>query len=130
MKIGRNAIQIHSTIFIHCPFIIWTCRSYRSSRWEVCWRGILNNDGSPPSNQRDIQHELTTLRQTVDAWNQDDHQEEHEEDHQQDNQLGESHDLPVKEGHDLFEQDPPGLARSASMAGSATTIIVASLELC
>ena len=31
----------------------------------------------------DIQHELTTLRQTIDAWNQDDQQEGHEEDHQE-----------------------------------------------
>ena len=77
----------------------------------------------------DIQHELTTLRQAIDAWNQDDQQEGHEEDHQEDNQLGESPDLPLKEGHDLLEQEPPGLTRSASMAGSATTIIVSALEL-
>ena len=77
----------------------------------------------------DIQHELTTLRQTIDAWNQDDQQEGHEQDHQEDNQVGESPDLPLNEGQDLFEQDPPGLMRSASMAGSATTIIVSALEL-
>ena len=77
----------------------------------------------------DIQHELTSLRQTVDAWNQDDQHEGHEEDRQEEIQLGDNPDLPLKEGHDLIEQDPPGLMRSASMAGSATTIIVSALEL-
>ena len=70
----------------------------------------------------DIQHELTSLRQTVDAWNQDDQHEGHEEDRQEEIQLGENPDLPLKDGHDLLEQDPPGLMRSASMAGLATTI--------
>ena len=28
MKIGRNAVEIHSTILIHCPLIVWTCGSY------------------------------------------------------------------------------------------------------
>ena len=37
--------------------------------------------------------------------------------------------LPIREGHDTTDIDPPGLSPPASIAGSATTIIVSTLEL-
>ena len=55
--------------------------------------------------------------------------EAHEEDIQEENSPNEVVDLPIQEGHDISQHVPPGLSRSASMAGSATTIIVSALEL-
>ena len=58
----------------------------------------------------DIQHEVTALRQVVDAWNEDEQQEPQEEDHQEENQ-SESAGLPIQESHDISEHDPPGLSQ-------------------
>ena len=38
-------------------------------------------------------------------------------------------DLPVNENPGHIQEPPPGLSRSSSVAGSATTIMVSSLEL-
>ena len=38
-------------------------------------------------------------------------------------------DPPIQDGHDTSEMALPGLSRSESMAGSATTIITSTLEL-
>ena len=75
----------------------------------------------------DIQQELTTLRQTVDSWN--DEEEGREEEHQNDDVQENVTELPIQEEHDNSPDHPPGLPRSASTAGSATTIIVSALEL-
>ena len=75
----------------------------------------------------DIQQELTTLRQTVDSWN--DEEEGREEEHQNDDVQENVTELPIQEEQDRSPDAPPGLARSASMAGSATTVIVSALEL-
>ena len=75
----------------------------------------------------DIQQELVTLRQTVDSWN--DEEQGGEEGHQDDVPQNEVPDLPVREDQDGSPEAPPGLAHSASIAGSATTVIVSALEL-
>ena len=77
----------------------------------------------------DIQQELNALRQVVDAWNEDDQQEPQKVEYQEDNDPTEKIRISIQEGHHTFEQEPPGLSRPASMAGSATTIIVSALEL-
>ena len=74
----------------------------------------------------DIQQELMTLRQTVDAWN--DEEQANEEHHQQETIHDDAPDLP-QEGVDIDQETPPGLARPASIAGSASTIIMSTLEL-
>ena len=75
----------------------------------------------------DIQQELSTLRQTVDSWNAE--EEEVEEGQQDDLPQNEVPDLPVQEDQGRSPEPPPGLPRSASIAGSATTVIVSVLEL-
>ena len=78
----------------------------------------------------DIQHEVIALRQAVDSWNEDEQQAEpHTEEQPGDQHQSEVIGLPRQEGHDTSEPDPLGLSRSASMAGSATTIIASALEL-
>ena len=68
----------------------------------------------------DIQQELNNLRQTVDLWNNE--EEVIEEGHQD--------DLPQDDvAHTPRSPETPGLARSASIAGSATTVIVSALEV-
>ena len=65
-----------------------------------------------------------SLRQAVDAWNNEeqfDGEDHQEEDTQLDN-------LPLQEDTDRVEELPPGLSRPASIAGSATTVIVSTLE--
>ena len=76
---------------------------------------------------QDIQQELISLRQTVDSWN--DEQEDNVEEQQEVSPQDDVPDLPLQEDHRLHDDPPPGLVRSASMAGSATTVIVSSLEL-
>ena len=76
---------------------------------------------------QDLQHELLTLRQTVDSWN--DEQQNDEEEQQEVTPQDESPDLLVHEDQGLPYDSPPGLNRSPSMAGSGTTIILSSLEL-
>ena len=76
---------------------------------------------------QDIQQELTTLRQTVDSWN--DEQQNDEEEQQEIPLQDELPDLPLHEDQGPSNDPPPGLSRSPSMAGSATTIILSSLEL-
>ena len=72
----------------------------------------------------DIQHEVVALRQAVDSWNEDEQQAEpHTEEQQEDQHQSEVIGLHIQEGHDTSESDPPGLSRSASMAGSATTLV-------
>ena len=75
---------------------------------------------------QDIQQELATLRQTVDSWT-DERQEEEEE--QEIPHQDELPDLPLQEDQGSVHDFPPGLSRSPSIAGSATTIIFSSLEL-
>ena len=75
----------------------------------------------------DIQQELITLRQTVDSWN--DEQQIDEGEGQEISPQDEFPDLPLREDQESFHDPPPGLSRSPSMAGSATTIIISSLEL-
>ena len=75
----------------------------------------------------DIQQELMTLRQTVDAWNDD--EQANEEHHQQETTHDDAPDLPLQEDVDINDESPPGLARPASIAGSAPTIIMSTLEL-
>ena len=78
----------------------------------------------------DVQHEVIALRQAVDSWNEDEQQAEpHTEEQPEDQHQSEVIGLHIQEGHDTSQPDPPGLSRSASMAGSATTIIVSALEL-
>ena len=68
----------------------------------------------------EIQQELTTLRQTVDSWNDD---EEGREEENQD-EATRIEDLPSQEDHENPPEIPPGLAaRPASLAGSATAVI-------
>ena len=74
----------------------------------------------------DIQHELIELRQTVDAWN---NEGEGDDNHQEDLTQNDLVDLPLQEDTDRVEEPPPGLSRPASIAGSATTVIVSTLEL-
>ena len=76
---------------------------------------------------QDIQQELTMLRQTVDSWN--DEQQNDEEEQQETSLQDELPDLPLHEDQGPSNDPPPGLSRSPSMAGSATTIILSSLEL-
>ena len=76
---------------------------------------------------QDIQQELITLRQTVDSWNDD--QENNEEEQQEIPPQDDSPDPPLYEDQEQPQDIPPGLDHSASMAGSATTIILSSLEL-
>ena len=76
---------------------------------------------------QDIQQELISLRQTVDSWNDD--QEANGEEQQDIPPQDDVPDLPLQEDQELPQDTPPGLVHSASMAGSATTIIVSSLEL-
>ena len=71
---------------------------------------------------QDIQQELTLLRQTVDSWNDD--QENDGEEQQEVPPQDDVPDLPSYEDQGLPQDAPPGLVHSASMAGSATTIIV------
>ena len=68
-----------------------------------------------------------TLRQTIDAWN--DEEEVNEEHHQQDTTNNDTTDLPLQENVDNVEEPPPGLSRPASIAGSASTVIMSTLEL-
>ena len=76
---------------------------------------------------QDIQQELTILRQTVDSWN-DEQQDDEEE--QPGNILQEdSPDPPLHEDQGPSNDPPPGLSRHPSMTGSATTIVLSSLEL-
>ena len=76
---------------------------------------------------QDIQQELTTLRQTVDSGN--DEQQDDEEERQETAHQDELPDLPLHEDQGSPYDPPPGLSRSPSIAGSATTIILSSLEL-
>ena len=76
---------------------------------------------------QDIQQELTMLRQTVDSWN--DEQQDDGEEQQQIPPQDDFPDLPLHEDQGSTHDPPPGLSRSPSMAGSATTIILSSLEL-
>ena len=73
----------------------------------------------------EIQQELTTLRQTVDSWNDD---EEGREEENQD-EATRIEDLPSQEDHENPPEIPPGLARPASLAGSATAVILSTLEM-
>ena len=75
----------------------------------------------------DTQQELTYLRQAVDSWN--DEEEGVEGRHQDEVSQEDVADLPLQEDQDQSPEAPPGLARSASIAGSATTVIVSTLEL-
>ena len=75
----------------------------------------------------DIQQELATLRQTVASWN--DEEQGGEEGHQDDVPQNEVPDLPLQEDQDEPPEAPQGLTHSASIAGSATTVIVSALEL-
>ena len=75
----------------------------------------------------DIQQELTALRQTVYAWNNE--EECDQEDHQEDTTQNDLVNLPLQEDTDRVEEPPLGLFRSASIAGSATTVLVSALEL-
>ena len=76
---------------------------------------------------QDIQQELTLLRQTVDSWNDE---QQNDEEEQQENVLQDDlPDLPLHEDQGPSNDPPPGLSRHPSMAGSATTIILSSLEL-
>ena len=70
----------------------------------------------------DIQQEVIALRQAIDAWNEQDPQlvqDPTSEDQQGEQYQEEVIRLPVNEGHDTPDIDPPGLSPSASMAGSA-----------
>ena len=73
----------------------------------------------------EIQQELITLRQTVDSWNDD---EEGREEENQD-EAARIEDLPLQEDHENSPEIPPGSARPASLAGSATTVILSTLEI-
>ena len=75
----------------------------------------------------DIQQELNTLQQTVDTWS--DEEGDVEDEHQEDVVQEDVPDLPLQEDQDRSPETPPGLARSASIAGSATTVIVSALEV-
>ena len=75
----------------------------------------------------DIQQELAMLRQTVNSWN--DEQQDDGEEQQQIPPQDDFPDLPLHEDQGSIHDPPPGLSRSPSMAGSATTIILSSLEL-
>ena len=75
----------------------------------------------------DIQQELVALRQTVDAWNED--EGVNDEHHQEDITQNDVVDFPVQENPERIEDSPPGLSRPASIAGSATTVIMSALEL-
>ena len=70
----------------------------------------------------DIQQELINLRQTVDSWNEE--EENREEEHLDDVAQENVPELPIQEGQDRSPETPPGLVCSASIAGSATTVIV------
>ena len=76
---------------------------------------------------QDIQQELTSLRQTVESWN--DEEEENGEEPQEDSPQEDDPGLPLREDQDVPQDAPPGLIRSSSTAGSAMTVIVSSLEL-
>ena len=80
----------------------------------------------------DIQQEVIALRQEVDACNEEDTQVHPTSDEQQEDQDQEDQEevarLPLLGDRDAVEQ-PPGLSPPASIAGSATTIIVSTLEL-
>ena len=75
---------------------------------------------------QDLQQELTTLRQTVDSWT--DEQQNDEEEQQEITIQDDLPDPPLNEDQGPSNDPPPGLSRSPSMAGSATTIILSSLE--
>ena len=79
---------------------------------------VVNNHESENhqvgQSSNDIQQELMTLRQTVDAWNND--EEVNEENHQQDATHNDLPDLPLQEVTDNVDEPPPGLARPASIA--------------
>ena len=76
---------------------------------------------------------MTTNQRAIDRlWmhGEDDQQpESHVEEQQEEQHQSEVIDLPIQDGHDASEVAPPGLSRSESMAGSATTIIMSTLEL-
>ena len=76
---------------------------------------------------QDIQQELISLRQTVDSWNDD--QEANGEEQQEIPPQDDVPDLPLQDDQGLPQDTPPGLVHSTSVAGSATTVIVSSLEL-
>ena len=63
----------------------------------------------------------------VDSWN--DEEEGVQEGHQDDVAQDHVADLPLQEDQDKSPEAPPGLARSASIAGSATTVFVSALEV-
>ena len=82
----------------------------------------------------DIQQEIVALRQEVDSWNEEDPQQQQPQEapyeEQQDNHYPEEVTrLPVDEACDEPGVGPPGLSPPASVAGSATTVIVSTLEL-
>ena len=62
----------------------------------------------------------------VDSWNDE---EPRDEEHQHDVVHDNVPELPIQEGQDRSPEAPPGLVRSASIAGSATTVIVSALEV-
>ena len=74
--------------------------------------------------------EVIALRHAVDAWNEEEQQPDPTTEEQPENQhQDEVARLPIHEDRDATDIDPPGLSPPASMAGSATTIIVSTLEL-
>ena len=75
----------------------------------------------------DIQQELNTLRQTIDSWNEE--EEVVEEGRQDDAPQDDIPQFPPQEDQDRSPEAPPGLVRSASIDGSATTVIVSALEV-
>ena len=69
----------------------------------------------------DIQQEMIALRQTVDAWNEEDLPQQHDptsEEQPEAQYHQEVTHLHLEEGHDNAEIDPPRLSPPASMAGS------------
>ena len=70
---------------------------------------------------------MTILRQTVYSWNEE--EEDREEEHQDDVVQENVPELSIQEGQNRSPETPPGLVRSASIAGSATTVIVSALEV-
>ena len=86
------------------------------------------NDHESESYQ--IGQSINDIQHAVDAWNEDDQQPEpHIEEQQEEQHQSEVIGLPIQAGHDPSELAPPGLSRSASMAGPATTIVASALEL-